>query len=160
MRTISLQRLGSPQHPRRKNQVRIPERVIRMQMSNKNNLQLRSLQSRNPIFLRGCRSPHHSRPAVDQISPIIHHHCHRRPPPLRIRARIPRPQHHHASRRRRLFLSIWLCPSTYPRDSHAYHHQKESRHRKPPCPRIPLITTSASRHFCFPICIPTPPSPP
>ena len=105
MRTISLQRLRPPQHPRRKNQVRIAQRVIRMQMRYKNDLQFFCLQSRNPILLRRRRPPHHSRTAVDQICPIIHHHRHRRPPPIRIRTRIPRPQNHHASSRSGMILS-------------------------------------------------------
>src|SRR5580700_10734789 len=98
MWTVSLQRLRPPQHPGRKNQVRIPQRVIRMQMSYKNNLQLFSLKRRDPIRFRRRSAPHHTRPTVDQVGPIIHHHRHRWPPPLRISPGIPRPQHHHVSR--------------------------------------------------------------
>src|SRR4029077_17302765 len=65
----------------------------------KNDLQFFCLQSGNPVLLRRRCPPHHSRTAVDQIRPIIHHNRHRRPPPITIRARIPGPQYNHASSR-------------------------------------------------------------
>jgi hypothetical protein len=136
-RTISLQGFFSPQHPRRKNQIRIPQRVIRMQMSDKNNLQFLSLQSRNPIPFRRCRPSHHSRSAVDQISPIIHDHRHRRPPPIRVRTRIPRPQHDHACGRRALIVGQTTAGETIVRrptrtTSKRHHYKKESRHSQFP----------------------------
>src|SRR6202453_3929451 len=99
MRTISLERLRPSQHPRRKNQIRIAQRVVGMQVSYKNNLQFLSLKSPNSIPPPRAPPPHHPRTAVDQICPIIYHHRDRRPPPVRVRTRISRSEHHHASRR-------------------------------------------------------------
>jgi hypothetical protein len=157
MRTISLQRFRPPKHPRRKNQVRIAQRVIRMQMRYKNDLQFFCLQSRNPILLRRRCPPHHSRTAVDQIRPIIHHHRRRRPPPIRIRARIPGPQYNHASSR------SGRIPSESARTtSNRRQEYKNNLHSKPPCPRLQLVMSvlNATCGLGLPLCFPVFPSAP
>src|ERR1035441_9105033 len=62
--TISLQRFFPSQHPGRKNQVWITQRVVRMQMGYKNNVQFFGLQGSDPILLRRRRAPHYSRTAA------------------------------------------------------------------------------------------------
>src|ERR1700680_317890 len=158
MRTISLQRLRPPQHPRRKNQVRIAQRVIRMQMRYKNDLQSFCLQSRHPILLRRRCPPHHSRTAVDQIRPIIHNHRHRRPPPIRIRARIPGPQYNHASSRSGMIPSESAGATSNRRQEY-----NKNLHSKPPCPRLQLVMSVLSATLrsrpspCVSPCSPVPP---
>lgn len=143
-RSISLQRLFSPQYPRRKNQVGITQRVIRMQMRYKNNLQFASLKRRNPILLCRRCPPYDSRTAVDQVRPIIHHHRHRRPPPLRIRTRSPRSQHHYASGRSGMVVgkTILSKPARTRSNRRRNQYKKEFLHPKPPSPRFRLATSA------------------
>src|SRR5260370_9441267 len=158
MRTISLQRLRPPQHPRRKNQVRIAQRVIRMQMRYKNDLQFFCLQSRHPILLRRRCPPHHSRTAVDQIRPIIHHHRHRRAPPIRLRARIPGPQYNHASSRSGRIPSESASATSNRRQEY-----NNNLHSKPPWPPTPACHVSPESNVtvsAFPGLSPRSPVPP
>src|ERR1039457_2521635 len=57
VRTISLQRFFPSQHPWRTNQVWITQRVVRMQMGYKNNVQFFGLQGSNTIFFFRSRGP-------------------------------------------------------------------------------------------------------
>jgi hypothetical protein len=84
-----------------------------MEMRNENDLQFFRLQSSDSALLCRCRTPHYSRPAVNQIGPVIHHHRDRRSPTIRIRAWIPRTQHDHASSRHdQIVQETVLCQPT------------------------------------------------
>ncbi len=91
-RTIKFKRHSPLQSPRSKNQIRQPDRMVRVQMSSKRNLQIRRF---NP---RRNRSPNHPRPKIDQVRSPASHHRHRRPRPIRLSIRRPRPQQNNLRR--------------------------------------------------------------
>ena len=95
MRAIGLQHISSSHHPRRKNQVRISQRVVGMQMREKHNIQCCNVESLDSLALSCRRPPHNSRTTIDQIRAPIHHHGDSRPRSLRIRNRRSSPQNHH-----------------------------------------------------------------
>ena len=70
-----LQRLFPLQHPRGKDQVRIPGCVVGMQMRTEGHSQAVRAQGIHPLLIGLCSLTDHTRPKINQVCPVSYNNC-------------------------------------------------------------------------------------
>jgi hypothetical protein len=99
-RAVDRERIVASHDPRRKDEIRIADGVVGMQVGQEHSLDVyAAVSERSDAFLiGGCRAADHARTEVDEIGRVVDDDGGRRPGAVRIGTRRSSSEHDHASR--------------------------------------------------------------